>query len=67
MVLAVDNTYWTKDVETALQRGDSRELKKVEKKLTKELEDIVILVRGDLSEIARCGLLLHSFFGSWVW
>jgi len=56
VVLAIDCMAWTRDVENALKRGEGRELRKVEKKLHKELEDIVMLVRGDLSDIARLTL-----------
>ncbi|KAF4731501.1 hypothetical protein FOZ62_002057, partial [Perkinsus olseni] len=53
VVLATDCIYWTKEVTEAL---NAKRVADYEKKLNQQLLDIVQLVRGDLSKLARVTL-----------
>ena len=57
VVLTVDQLYWTMDTEEALSAADPADaLQGHSNKLTRELNDIVTLVRGDLSVLQRATL-----------
>lgn len=50
VVLATDMIFWTQEVTSALKSGSIAEY---EKKLFKQLEDIVVLVRGQMTKLNR--------------
>ncbi|CEM09924.1 unnamed protein product [Vitrella brassicaformis CCMP3155] len=50
IVLCVDQLYWTSETEEAIQ---NKQLPQHKEKLDKELQDIVRLVRGDLTKLNR--------------
>eukprot|EP00741_Cyanophora_paradoxa_P008927 tig00000142_g8641.t1 len=57
VVLAASQVAWTKECEEAIStRKGSSALMRVEQRLTKQLEDLVNLVRGDLTELNRITL-----------
>ncbi|CAK9103626.1 Dynein axonemal heavy chain 7 (Axonemal beta dynein heavy chain 7) (Ciliary dynein heavy chain 7) (Dynein heavy chain-like protein 2) (hDHC2) [Durusdinium trenchii] len=59
IVLAVGSAFWTREVEQVLQSADEPDdvgLEVYERKLSAQLDDLVKLVRGDLSKLERCTL-----------
>ena len=58
IILAVSQIYWTEGVENALRQGErsANAVLEFEDVLNKQIEDIVILVRGDLSTQTRVTL-----------
>jgi dynein heavy chain, axonemal len=57
VVICVSQIYWTSEVTQILSRGQGSEgIKNYRDKCTKQLEEIVKLVRGDLSPMARMTL-----------
>eukprot|EP00736_Rhodelphis_marinus_P007919 Rmarinus@m.2764 len=56
VVLCVGQLYWTKEVEEHLMKSGRTGLKEYEKQCTTQLENIVELVRGDLSPNLRTTL-----------
>lgn len=58
-MLTVSQIYWTQQVTEAIRQGPD-ELKAFAQRSQEGLEDIVELVRGDLSDQARgCGAVLY--------
>ncbi|KAG4100119.1 dynein heavy chain and region D6 of dynein motor-domain-containing protein [Neocallimastix lanati (nom. inval.)] len=55
VVLCVSQVYWTFNAEAAIPRG-SKGLEDFSKELTNDLNDIIDLVRGDLTKMARITL-----------
>ncbi|ORX42989.1 hypothetical protein BCR36DRAFT_361700 [Piromyces finnis] len=55
VVLCISQVYWTFNAESAIPRG-SKGLEDFSKELTNDLNDIIDLVRGDLSKMARITL-----------
>ena len=56
VVLAVSQIYWTAEVHNCVKSGHPRDLAKYHSKLEEQLNDIVGLVRGQLSRQARITL-----------
>ena len=58
IILAVSQIYWTEGVENALKQGDrsSHAISQFEEVLNQQIEDIVVLVRGDLEPQTRVTL-----------
>lgn len=58
IILAVSQIFWTEGVESALKQGDrsSNAIVEFEDVLNKQIEDIVLLVRGDLEVQTRVTL-----------
>ncbi|XXQ31525.1 Dynein heavy chain AAA lid domain containing protein [Plasmodiophora brassicae] len=56
IVLAVSQIVWTSEVEDAIRKGGTRGLKKYIGKLNSQLDAVVELVRGPLSELNRMTL-----------
>lgn len=56
VVLSVDCTHWTKGVEAALTSDNENALEEYEQLLQKQINDVVILVRGDLEPMTRVTL-----------
>lgn len=51
VVLAIDQIYWTREVESALDIGGLPGLKLYEEKCTKQLDDVVKMVRGKITKL----------------
>ena len=56
VVICVSQIFWTKEVTEAIRRGGVAGLKSYREVCTRQLEDVVALVRGDLSPMARMTL-----------
>ncbi|KAJ3092439.1 Dynein heavy chain 3, axonemal [Quaeritorhiza haematococci] len=56
VVICVSQIYWTKEVTEMINRGGQAGLKAYKEQCTRQLEDIVGLVRGELSAMARMTL-----------
>ena len=52
-ILAVDQIYWTRETEHALDTGGNKGLKAYEDQCTKQLDDMVMLVRTPISKLQR--------------
>jgi len=55
-VLAVTQMFWTQEVEAAIRGGAPNALRDYATKCTAQIEDIIMLVRGKLSKLARTTL-----------
>ena len=53
VVLTVTQQAWTEDVEKALSEGGNKALAEYTEKCSRDLDEIVKLVRGDLSKLVR--------------
>ena len=53
VVLSVTQIFWTQDVTRAIREGGTKAVKEYGKQLSKQLEAIVYLVRGDLTKLQR--------------
>ena len=53
VVLSIDQIYWTREVEEALAVGGLPGLKSYEAKCTRQLDDVVKLVRSQLTKLQR--------------
>jgi dynein heavy chain, axonemal len=56
IILAVNSTHWTTEVEQAIKEYGKEGLEAYKDKLNKQIEDIVILVRTDLNVQERITL-----------
>lgn len=56
VVICVSQIYWTKEVTEVIRKGGQGGLKSYRELCTKQLEDVVALVRGELSSMARLTL-----------
>lgn len=56
VVLAGSQVYWTRAVTAALQTGNIAEVKRLYAALLKQLDDLTMLVRGDVSPLTRLTL-----------
>ena len=56
VVLAVDQIFWTRETEAALTNGGLPGLQEYEAKCSKQLDDIVQLVRSKLTKLQRATL-----------
>ena len=56
VVLCVSQTFWTRQVEEALTNEGSKGLDKVVDACNKQIEDIIVMVRGKLSKMERTTL-----------
>lgn len=54
--MSVDCTHWTKGVEDALTSDNENALEEYEQLLQQQINDVVILVRGDLEPMVRVTL-----------
>ena len=52
-IIAVDQIYWTRETEHALDTGGNKGLKEYEAQCTKQLDDMVLLVRTPISKLQR--------------
>ncbi|KAJ3049383.1 Dynein heavy chain 7, axonemal [Rhizophlyctis rosea] len=56
VVICVSQIFWTKEVTEAIRQGGVAGLKAYRETCTRQLEDVVALVRGDLSPMSRMTL-----------
>lgn len=56
VVICVGQIFWTSSVEAAIASGGKKALEELQAKLSSELNDVIRLVRGDLSKMARITL-----------
>ena len=56
VVICVGQIYWTSNVEAAIAAGGKKALEDAMAKCTNELNDVIRLVRGDLSKMSRITL-----------
>ncbi|RKP19583.1 hypothetical protein ROZALSC1DRAFT_28837, partial [Rozella allomycis CSF55] len=56
VVLAVGQIFWTANVERAISGGGKKGLEELHARLTSELNDVIKLVRGNISKMARMTL-----------
>jgi len=56
VILAVNQIRWTSEAESALTKAKDLDLEGFDKQLTDELNDIIELVRGDLTDLERLTL-----------
>ncbi|KAJ3222668.1 Dynein heavy chain 3, axonemal [Clydaea vesicula] len=56
VVICVSQIYWTQELTEIIRRGGSKGIKAYKELCTKQLEDVVGLVRGELSPMARMTL-----------
>jgi dynein heavy chain len=62
VVLAVTGVYWTRSVGTAIEGGTKGALQGVADTCTTQLNEVVGLVRGELSNLNRCDRLVPLEF-----
>lgn len=56
VVLAIDQIYWTREVEASLDKGGLPGLKDYEAQCTRQLDDVVKMVRGKITKLQVCTL-----------